>query len=103
MVGDRFFLFFFWGDGRGGWQGKGLGVGAEGSRSELLQQLAQVGGPRELPADPGQLVEDGTVQRNAGYQALSTATATPAQLEEETHTRRHYVCAQHKGGLPQWF
>lgn len=72
------------------------------SQSELLQQLAQVGGPGELPADPGQLVEDRAVQGNTGNHALSTASAAPAQLERGTHTGMMLV-AQHKGGLPQWF
>lgn len=53
------------------------------SQSELLQQLSEVGGLGELSADPGQLVEDGTVQGHTGDLALSTAAAVPADLKHK--------------------
>ena len=71
------------------WGGQQLAPNLQGapesrSQSELLQQLSEVGGLGELPVDPGQLVEDRTVQGHTGNLPLSTATAVPTDLEEKT-------------------
>lgn len=54
-----------------------------GNQSELLQQLSEVGGLRELSVDPGQLVENGTVQGHTGHLPLCTAAAVPTDLETQ--------------------
>lgn len=51
-------------------------------RSELLQELSEVGGLGELPGDPGQLVEDRTVQGHARYLPLCTGAAVTTDLQQ---------------------
>lgn len=48
--------------------------------SELLQQLSQVGDLGELSVDPGQFVEDRTVQGHTGHLPLGAAAAVPTDL-----------------------
>lgn len=61
------------------------GVPGFRSQSELLQQLSEVGGLGELSVDPGQLVQDGTVQGHTGHLPLCTAATVLTDLDTNTH------------------